>query len=164
MVTHMSNKTKIVVLRMKEIIYSAIFALLGILFIVLLIIMFVPDKKDETAPELPAPSVSEVTYIPGVYTTTISLGSQTLDVEVMVDTTTITSIELVNLSEEVETMFPLIKPSFDDIAAQIIDTQTTDNITYSSDAKYTSLVILEAIEASLSKARTEQLPTEPIDE
>ena len=48
----MSNKTKIVVLRMKEIIYSGIFALLGILFIVLLIIMFVPDKN-ETAEENP---------------------------------------------------------------------------------------------------------------
>jgi len=157
----MSNKTKIVVLRMKEIIYSAIFALLGILFIVLLIIMFVPDKQEETAPELPAPTVSEHKYIPGIYSTTVSLGSQTLDIEVMVDADTITSIELVNLSEDVETMFPLIKPSFDDLTTQIINTQSIDNITYPSDAKYTSLVILEAIEVSLNKAKTENLPAEP---
>ena len=157
----MSNKTKIVVLRMKEIIYSAIFALLGILFIVLLIIMFVPDKQEETAPELPAPTVSEHKYIPGIYSTTVSLGSQTLDIEVMVDADTITSIELVNLSEDVETMFPLIKPSFDDLTTQIINTQSINNITYPSDAKYTSLVILEAIEVSLNKAKTENLPAEP---
>ena len=157
----MSNKTKIVVLRMKEIIYSAIFALRGILFVVLLIIMFVPDKQEETAPELPAPTVSDNKYIPGIYSTTVNLGSQTLDIEVMVDANAITSIELVNLSEDVETMFPLIKPSFDDLTAQIIDAQSLDTITYPSDAKYTSLVILEAIEVSLNKAKTTNLPAEP---
>lgn len=157
----MSNKTKIVVLRMKEIIYSAIFALLGILFIVLLIIMFVPDKSEDTAPEIPAPTVSESAYIPGVYSTTVSLGNQTIDIEVMVDANTITSVELVNLSEDVETMFPLVEPSFNDIAKQIISTQSLDDVTYSSDAKYTSLVILEAIKSSLDKARVPQTLTEP---
>ncbi len=157
----MSNKTKIVVLRMKEIIYSAIFALLGILFLVLLIIMFVPDKNEETAPEIPAPTVSDGKYIPGAYSTTISLGSQTVDIEVMVDANAITSIELVNLSEDVETMFPLIKPSFEDLVDQIISTQSLEEITYPSDAKYTSLVILEAIEVSLNKAKTSEVTTEP---
>ena len=38
-------KTKIVVIQMKELIYTAIFAGLGILLIVLLIIMFLPDKQ-----------------------------------------------------------------------------------------------------------------------
>lgn len=157
----MSNKTKIVVLRMKEIIYSAIFALLGILFIVLLIIMFVPDKSEDTAPEIPAPTGSESAYIPGVYSTTVSLGNQTIDIEVMVDANTITSVELVNLSEDVETMFPLVEPSFNDLAKQIISTQSLDDVTYSSDAKYTSLVILEAIKSSLDKARVPQTLTEP---
>ncbi len=36
----MSSKTKIVVLRMKEIIFTAIFVVLGILFISLCLIMF----------------------------------------------------------------------------------------------------------------------------
>ena len=36
----MSSKTKIVVLHLKELIYTGIFAVLGILFIILLIIMF----------------------------------------------------------------------------------------------------------------------------
>lgn len=147
----MSNKTKIVVLRMKEIIYSGIFALLGILFLVLLIIMFVPDKEEESS-ETPTPAVSDAKYIPGVYSTTVSLGSQTVDIEVMVDANNINSIELVNLSEEVETMFPLVEPSFEDLTAQIITNQSLDEITYPDDAKYTSLVLLEAIELSLEKA------------
>ena len=40
-------KTKIVVIQMKELIYTAIFAGLGILLIVLLIIMFLPDKSNK---------------------------------------------------------------------------------------------------------------------
>ncbi len=148
----MSNKTKIVVLRMKEIIYSGIFALLGILFIVLLIIMFVPDKEEGNS-EIPLPSVSEANYVPGVYSSTIRLGSQTVDIEVLVDAHNIISIETVNLSEAVETMFPLVEPSLDNLAAQIIASQSLENITYSDDAKYTSLVLLEAIEQSLEKAK-----------
>ena len=53
----MSSKTKIVVLHLKELIYTGIFALLGILFIILLIIMFVPkDKKENSAVETPPAS------------------------------------------------------------------------------------------------------------
>ena len=40
----MSSKTKIVVLRMKEIIYTAIFIGFGILLILLLLVMFRPGK------------------------------------------------------------------------------------------------------------------------
>lgn len=42
----MSSRTKIVVLHMKEIIYTAIFAALAILLIILPVIMFKTDKKE----------------------------------------------------------------------------------------------------------------------
>lgn len=45
----MSSKTRIVVLHMKEVIYTAIFLLLGLLMIILLLIMFGPSKDKETA-------------------------------------------------------------------------------------------------------------------
>ena len=41
----MSSKTKIVVLHMKEIIYTAIFVILGVLFILLLVFMFFPKNR-----------------------------------------------------------------------------------------------------------------------
>ena len=56
----MSSKTKIVVLRMKEIIYTAIFIGLGILLILLLLVMFRPKKESSAAP-------ASAQYIPGVY-------------------------------------------------------------------------------------------------
>lgn len=144
----MSSKTKIVVLHLKELIYTGIFAVLGILFIILLIIMFVPkNKEDNNAVEAPA-----ATYVPGIYTTSLVLNDNAVDVEVTVDETNINDIRIVNLDEAVATMFPLLEPSFDDLANQIIKNQSLDNITYADDNKYTSMVLLNAIKNSLEKA------------
>lgn len=158
----MSAKTKIVVLHMKELIYTAIFAALGILFIVLLIMMFLPDKEKDTdgsATDSPAASEdgstaagSDALYIPGVYTTELILGNQSIDVEVIVDENSITSIRMVDLSDAVTTMYPLLEPTFEAICSQVYDLQTLEGVTYSSDSKYTSLVLLEAIQSSLNKA------------
>lgn len=149
----MSAKTKIVVLHMKELIYTGIFAVLGVLFLVLLIMMFLPDKEKEDTPD-PEPETQETAslYIPGVYTTELVLGSQAIDVEVIVDKNSITSIRMVNLNDAVATMYPLLEPTFDSICEQAIEQQSLENITYTSDSKYTSLVLLEAIRNSLDKA------------
>lgn len=47
----MSGKTKIVVVHMKELIYTGIFLLLAVILIVLLVSMFTP-KKSEPAPKI----------------------------------------------------------------------------------------------------------------
>ncbi len=156
----MSAKTKIVVLHMKELIYTGIFVALGILLIVLLLMMFTSDKStsahtpapDETTSEDATPTSSDALYIPGIYATELVLGGQTVDVEVIVEKDMISAVRLVNLSEAVTTMYPLLQPTFDTICQQIYDTQSLDQITYTADSKYTSLVLLEAIQNSLNKA------------
>jgi len=149
----MSAKTKIVVLHMKELIYTGIFAALGILFIILLIMMFLPDKDNENTPAL-EPDITETVslYIPGIYTTELVLGNQSIDVEVIVDKDNITSIRMVNLNDAITTMYPLLQPTFDSICKQVYDQQSLEHITYTADSKYTSLVLLEAIQTSLNKA------------
>ena len=112
--------------------------------------MFVPkDKSEKTggAVETPAPS-----YVPGIYTTSLVLNDNTVDVAVTVDETNINDIRIVNLDEAVATMFPLLEPSFDELANQILRNQSLDNITYSDDNKYTSMVLLNAIKTTLDKA------------
>ncbi len=156
----MSAKTKIVVLHMKELIYTGIFVALGILLVMLLLIMFLPDKENaagQTSPsgeseEEIADAPKSALYIPGIYTTELVLGGQAIDVEVIVEQNAITSIRLVNLSEAVTTMYPLLQPTFDTICQQVYETQSLDGISYSDDSKYTSLVLLEAIQNSLDKA------------
>lgn len=160
----MSSKTKIVVLHMKEIIYTGIFLALGILLIIFLIILFVPDKNEQTP--TPTPSNDETSdtesdltvdstslYIPGIYNTEILLNDQAINVEVIVDQSGISSINMVNISTAVTAMYPLLQPSFDALSAQIIETQSLDNINYPQESKYTTLVLLEAIRKSLDKAQ-----------
>lgn len=156
----MSAKTKIVVLHRKELIYTGILAVLGIVLIVLLLMMFSSDKAPSDKHNSPAkesgeeaaPTSSDTIYIPGIYTTELVLGGQSVDVEVIVEADAITSIRLVNLSEAVTTMYPLLQPTFDTICAQIYETQSLEQISYTADSKYTSLVLLEAIQSSLDKA------------
>lgn len=66
----MNSKTKIIVLHMKEIIYTVIFATLGILILCLLFFMFSGDRHS---------SVSDKKYTPGVYTSSFTLGNEDLE-------------------------------------------------------------------------------------
>ena len=145
----MSSRTKIIVLHMKELIYTGIFIALGILFIVLLAIMFLPSGKKEKSRE---DGQTVNAYIPGIYTTSIELGGSVVDVEIVVDENNINSLRLVNLDEAVATMYPLIEPSFEELSGQITENQSLEGITYSDDSRYTSILLLNAVETSLEKA------------
>ena len=94
-------------------------------------------------------------YVAGVYTTAIELNDNSFDVQVTVDSNHINSIELVNLSEATTAMYPLVEPALENLATQIYATQSTDNITYEDDSKYTSMLLLEAIKSALAKATPE---------
>ncbi|RDU23934.1 hypothetical protein [Anaerosacchariphilus polymeriproducens] len=142
----MSSKTKIVVLHLKELIYTGIFIVLGILLIVLLIFMFLPEK--ETSPQTTPTSQ----YIAGVYTSSIDLNNHTLDLKVVVDNNHINSISLSNLDETTTTMYPLMQPALDELCEQIYKNQSLEDISYSPTNQYTSAILLKAIDSALAKA------------
>lgn len=142
----MSSKTKIVVLHMKEIIYTAVFAVLAIVLILLLIFMFLPRGKSE--------SLEESRYTPGIYTSTVTLNNTALEVEVTVDETHINSIRFSNINETVTAMYPLIQPAIEEIAEQVYKKQSLDDIEYSTENPYTSQIIIGAIDDALKKAVT----------
>ena len=125
----MSSKTKIVVLRMKEIIYTAIFIGFGILLVMLLFIMFHPKKENSSD------SASPASYIPGVYSSSLTLGSQEINVEVTVDKEQICSVSMEHLT------------------GQICSSQSLENLSYPEETRYTSQVLIRAIESALEKAR-----------
>ena len=145
----MSSKTKIVVLHLKELVYTAIFATLGILLIILLIFMFLPDSKEKDTKET-------VSYTAGVYTSSIQLNDNAIDVEVVVGDSHINSISLVNLDETTAAMYPLMQPALDKLSQQIYEKQSVEGISYENDNQYTSMVLLKAIESALDKAAGEE--------
>lgn len=142
----MSSKTKIVVLHMKEIVYTAVFAVLAIVLIILLVVMFRPGRKETEA--------ETEKYAPGIYTSTVTLNNTALEVEVTVDESHINSIRFSNLDETVAAMYPLVQPAIEDIAEQVYDSQSLENIEYSEESPYTSQVIIHAIDEALEKATT----------
>ncbi len=144
----MRSKTKIIVLHLKELIYTGIFVILGILFLILLLIMFLPNKKTEDS----GSAETAAQYLPGKYTTSLLFNDSTVDVEVVVDSNNINAIRLVNLDETVTTMYPLMEPTLEELAGQIVEKQSLAEISYSEDNKYTSMLLLDAIKASLQKA------------
>jgi uncharacterized protein with FMN-binding domain len=141
-------KTKIVVIQMKELIYTAIFAGLGILLIVLLIVMFFPFDKDSSD----TTSESADIYQPGVYNSQIQLGDTTLNLEVVVDSDQIKSVSFVNLDDAVTTMYPLVKPSLENIEKELISGTSLNDIPLSEKSKYTESLLLEGIRTALAEA------------
>ena len=199
----MSANTKIVVLRRKELLYTGIFAALGVLFVILLLMLLLPgkdtdasygtsDSPDGTAAEMPdnvadlgrsshfsdaedvstgagadtgavldsaSGSVStDNTYIPGIYTTELLLGSETVNVKVIVSDHAITSVSLADPSETLTTMYPLLEPAMESLNDQLCEMQDPEQVTYSAETRYTSLVLLEAVKASLEKAKPKATP------
>lgn len=205
----MSANTKIVVLRRKELLYTGIFAALGVLFVILLLMLLLPGKSADTsgAPDSPDSTAETVmpdnvadlgrssqfsdaedvstganadtgavadaepvldsasgsagtdnTYIPGIYTTELILGSETVNVEVIVNDHAITSLSLADPDETLTTMYPLLEPTMDSLSEQICETQDLSQVTYSAETRYTSLVLLEAVKASLEKAKPSASP------
>lgn len=142
----MSNKTKIVVLKLKEMIYTIIFVVLGIILI-LLLVLFISGRRNKNSEP-----IIQSTYVPGVYTSSIILATNPVVIEIVVDKEQIKSIELINTSESVETMYPLITDSLNSISAQIIENNSVENITYNQENKYTSIVLINAITEALNKA------------
>ena len=187
----MSANTKIVVLRRKELLYTGIFAALGVLFVILLLMLLLPGKGADTssgAPDSPdsttatempdnvadlgrssqfsdaedvstgAVAGADNTYIPGIYTTELILGSETANVEVIVSDHAITSVSLADPSETLTTMYPLLEPTMESLNDQLCEMQDPSQVTYSAETRYTSLVLLEAVKASLEKAKPKATP------
>ncbi len=142
----MESNPKIIVLQLKEVLYTVIFVILAILLIILLVFIFLPKHKD-SEPAAPA-------YNAGSYTASITMNGIPMEIVVTVDDNYIKSISLNNVNDTITTMYPLLVPSLNDISSQIIKTQSTENIYCNEDNLYTGTVILTGINAALEKAST----------
>ena len=145
----MSSNTKVVIFKAKELLYTGIFLLLGIILILLLIFMFLPKDNEKE------PAVSTETnavYVPGVYTSSVQLGENTLDVQVTVDSQNIKSVNIEQLDDSVKTMYPLIEPSIASINEQLSKISSIDELTFEDESQYTNTILKQAIKNALKKA------------
>ena len=157
----MSGKTKILVLHMKEVIYTGIFIFLGIIFLVLLAIMFLPNRTSvdsspantersaETSENQPSVSGE---YTPGIYSATLEVSGSNLEMRVIIEQTGIMDVSFTHLDEAIETMYPLFTPVLESISNQLKNGVSLEDITYEDSQKYTANVLLSAIEQVLEEA------------
>ena len=136
----MKKKPRIMVLKLREIIYTLIFLALGIFLIVLLIHMFSGKAGAEAS--------ADSKYVPGVYTSALLLGSRHVDV----DEDRIQGIRLVDLDESVTAMYPLVEPAIASLEEQILASQSVEQVALEEDSRYTGTLLLNAISNALSLA------------
>lgn len=141
----MKSKTHIIILHMKEIIYTIIFAILAILLVILLIYMFSRKKTEDTMALIPE-------YAPGVYTASINLGDTSVGVEVTVTEHGLSDAGLCEIDEATSLSYPLLETCMNDISKQIKKNVPLNKISYSSSNQYTVSLLLEAINRALSQA------------
>ena len=131
--------TKIVVVKLRDIIKKVILAVIGIVILSLIVYFFIP-KGDKVA------------YNPGTYSSDIILHSNPVSVEVTVSKDEILDISLVNMNETQEVFYPLFGRSINDVSAQIIENQDT-NVVSSVSNSMTNDIIVKAVEQALDKAK-----------
>lgn len=130
--------TKIVVIKLKEVLKTALLAIIGILVLAIIVYLFIP-KDNKTA------------YNEGTYSSDIILHNQPVSVEVTVSKNEILDIKLVNMKETQEVFYPLFERSIDDISAQIIENQSTD--IEAKNSSMTSQILVKAVEQALEEAK-----------
>lgn len=146
----MGANTKIFVFKAKELIYTGIFILLGVLFLLLLIFMLLPGKEEtkDTAPAMD--------YIAGIYSSSIHLGGSSVDVKVTVTDEKVTSISLSGLNDAVSSMYPLLEQTVNDINKQLETADSIEELTFDSESQYTNTLLKQAMQNAVSKAKPDE--------
>ncbi len=75
-----------------------------------------------------------------------------MELQITVDADHINSITLSNLDESVSTLYPLMQPTLSELSASILENQSLDGISYTDENRYTSMLLMQAISATLDKA------------
>ncbi|MCD7807689.1 MAG: hypothetical protein LUH19_10200 [Lachnospiraceae bacterium] len=159
----MNKRTKIVVLHMKEVIYTGIFIFLGIVLIVLLAMMFWPGRKmdanaSQTQEETTGSSAEEpveetAAYLPGIYTASLELNGNAMEMQIIIESAGISNVSFTYKDDAIQTMYPLFEPVLESIASQLQEGTALEDITYEDSQKYTATVLLNALEEVLESAR-----------
>ena len=157
----MSGKTKILVLHMKEVIYTGIFIFLGIIFLVLLAIMFLPNRTSVDSSPTNTEGSAETSenqssisgeYTPGIYSATLEVSGNRLEMQIIIEQTGITDVSFTHLDEAIETMYPLFTPVLGSISDQLKNGVALEDVAYEDSQKYTATILLETIQQVLERA------------
>lgn len=120
-----------------------------------------PDGTNQTSSTVTDTNTAQNTYVPGIYSSTLLLGTANVELQVAVDKNHINSITLTNLDESVTTLYPLMSPTLSELSAVILSEQSIENVSYGEENRYTSMLLMQAITAALDKAAVSENADRP---
>ncbi len=121
-----------------------------------------PDGVNQTSSTVTdTNTTAQNIYVPGIYSSTLLLGTAHVELQVAVDKDHINSITLTNLDESVTTLYPLMSPTLSELSAVILAEQSIENVSYGAENRYTSMLLMQAITAALDKAAVSENADRP---
>lgn len=134
--------TKFVVVKMRELLKTAVFAVLGVIILVGLITFFLRMGAGEETGQ----------YRDGTYEAVVQLGTEQAVVSVEINDGKIAQVTMQEMAESVAVMYPMVESTMDEIAAQVIQNQSAQQVDVSSQQTYSAQVLLDAVAQCLAQA------------
>lgn len=133
--------TKFVVVKMRELLKTAVFAVLGVIILVGLITFFLRMGAGEETGQ----------YRDGTYEAAVQLGTEQAVVSVEINDGKIAQVTMQEMAESVAVMYPMVESTMDEIAAQVIQNQSAQQVDVSSQQTYSAQVLLDAVAQCLAQ-------------
>lgn len=135
------GSTKFVVVKAKELIKTAVFAVLGVIILVGMITFFLHMGEDENTGM----------YRNGTYYGEMEAGGEVAEIIVEIKNGEIADISMKETTEAVAVFYPLLETAVETVGREIIETQSL-SVEVAQENAYTAQLILDAVASCLEKA------------
>lgn len=135
------GSTKFVVVKARELVKTAVFAILGVIIIVGLITFFLHMGDDENTGM----------YRDGTYYGEMKTGGEITEIAVKVKDGQIAEISMDKPAEAVAVFYPLLKTAVEEVGREVVATQSL-TVEVSPENAYSAQLILDAVAECLQKA------------
>lgn len=136
------GSTKFVVVKAKELVKTAVFAVLGVIILVGLITFFLNMGKEKT----------RGVYRDGTYYGSMKLGEETARVAVTIREGEIANIALEDTAEAVAAFYPLLEPTAAAVGQEVVESQSL-TVAVDAAAAHSAQLVLNAIAEGLEQAK-----------
>ena len=136
------GSTKFVVVKAKELIKTAVFAILGVIILVGLITFFLHMGDDENTGM----------YRDGTYYGEMHTGTEVTEVAVKIKNGEIASVTMEEPTEAVAVFYPLLERTAEDVAEKVVETQSLA-VEVEPESAYSAQLVLDAIASCLEQAK-----------
>ncbi|WP_458407403.1 FMN-binding protein [Anaerotignum sp.] len=135
------GSTKFVVVKAKELIKTAVFAVLGVIIIVGLITFFLHMGDDENTGM----------YRDGTYYGEMETGGEVTEIAVVIENGEIADVSVEETTEAVAVFYPLLETAVEEVGQGIVATQSL-TVEVAPENAYSAQLVLDAVAECLEKA------------